>query len=113
MNRAYPKLILKKYLACIFLLVFLYPFVVKEVHDIVHRNDFHFHSGSSKTFHNPEHHCAVCNYEIQYTESLPAQPVVSTIFTFCGKLVHPYAKVLYVSSKNSILLRGPPTFLFI
>ena len=51
----------KKYCSIIFLFLFLFPLVEKEIHAIEHADDVHC-SASDKHFHELEHSCSICDY---------------------------------------------------
>lgn len=59
---------LKKFFVLFTLLVFLFPFVEKEVHNFSHETDFHCNE-SDIHFHSEEHHCNVCDFTIDVNGS--------------------------------------------
>ena len=52
----------KKYLAFLFLVLFLFPLIEKEIHTLEHVNDFHCTSKADKHLHSETHRCSVCDF---------------------------------------------------
>lgn len=67
--------LLKKLFALVLCVGLLAPVIEKSIHSYGHRNDVHCTS-ASKHFHELEHSCSVCDYE------LPAQLVQSSFYDF-------------------------------
>jgi hypothetical protein len=44
------------------LLLFLFPFVQKGIHDLKHSKDFHCYVLNAKHFHKKEHVCSICDF---------------------------------------------------
>lgn len=57
----YPEF--KKYVSILFLLIFLFPLVEKQIHEFEHKDDIHC-SASDKHFHELEHNCSVCDHTL-------------------------------------------------
>jgi len=55
---------LKKYSSLFLLSIFLFAYTEKGIHDILHTDDVHCHSLAEKHFHNAEHHCFICDFDI-------------------------------------------------
>ena len=66
---------IKKYLSLFVLGVFLFSYSEKGIHDLLHSDDFHCHEQHPKHFHNLEHHCFICDFDISTfgPDSLPVQ----------------------------------------
>lgn len=99
---------LKNYFSIVLLLIFLFPIIEKDVHDIEHKNDFHC-GAVEKHFHSAEHHCPICNFIFTSSEG-PAK-AETKIIVFC-------ASFSYAASINSVYelnridnsgSRAPPT----
>ncbi|MBI2271495.1 MAG: hypothetical protein HYU69_14215 [Bacteroidetes bacterium] len=67
--------VLKKIFSFILCAGILAPIIEKSIHSYGHRNDVHCTS-ASKHFHEHEHNCSVCDYE------LPAQLAQSSCCDF-------------------------------
>jgi len=52
---------LKKYFSFLFLLLFLFPMVEKQLHAFEHRDEAHC-SATDKHFHELEHSCSICDF---------------------------------------------------
>lgn len=61
---------IKKYLSIFLLLVFVYPFLEKGIHDFEHLNDFHCSAQSEKHLHEQEHNCAICDFNVPVSNKL-------------------------------------------
>ncbi len=57
---------IKKYFSILFLVLFLFPMVEKQVHAFQHSSDLHC-TNADKHFHQVEHSCSICDFT--YTES--------------------------------------------
>jgi hypothetical protein len=73
-------------LSFLFLLLFIYPLVEKELHAFQHSDDFHCASATAH-FHTPEVKCSFCDVFIQeITDASDDQPAylapAPTLFTF-------------------------------
>ena len=49
-----------------FLAIFLWFYSVKDIHDIVHKDDVHCHIKDAKHIHQGEHHCPICDFTFPY-----------------------------------------------
>jgi hypothetical protein len=99
---------LRKLSGYFLLLAFLFPLVQKGIHDFGHRLDFHCEEKSDKHFHEQEHTCAACDYQVPASGDLsfssdcilipakPFSPVDFTIAEFPSAFFH------------RTLSRGPP-----
>lgn len=52
---------IKKYIVFLIIGILLYPSIYKNIHDVVHSDDFHCSSTSEKHIHLPSHQCSICN----------------------------------------------------
>lgn len=57
---------LKKYSSLLLLILFLFPMVEKQAHAFEHSADTHC-IASDKHFHEPEHHCDICDFTLTDT----------------------------------------------
>ncbi|MBA3705175.1 MAG: hypothetical protein H0W84_04565 [Bacteroidetes bacterium] len=62
---------LKKYLAVLLLLLFLFPLAEKELHAYEYKNEFHC-SATDKHLHELEHTCSICEFTITNVNSFSA-----------------------------------------
>jgi hypothetical protein len=76
------KEVFKKYCSIIFLFLFLFPLVEKEMHALEHADDVHC-SASDKHFHELEHSCSICDYSVPDSNE-PAQE----LFSFVAPIIH-------------------------
>jgi hypothetical protein len=69
------RLSLKKYSSLFLLSIFLFAYTEKGIHDILHADDDHCHSLTEKHFHDQEHHCFMCDFDISTfgTASFPVE----------------------------------------
>jgi hypothetical protein len=58
------RLIFKKLFAIFFLLVLFFPLVEKSFHELNHLDDFHCTDKSVLHFHQSEHSCSLCDYQV-------------------------------------------------
>lgn len=56
------KVLIRRIGSLFFLGIFLWFYSVKDIHDVIHGNDFHCHVKDAKHFHKGEHHCLVCDF---------------------------------------------------
>ncbi len=64
-----------------FLGIFVWFYSVKDIHDVVHRDDVHCHVLNAQHFHTQEHHCPVCDFEFPgFDEQNPTIHVASHKF---------------------------------
>jgi hypothetical protein len=99
---------LKKYAALFLLAVFAWPFVEKSLHEIEHAADEHCTDKSAAHYHELEHQCSLCDFEITAPlehaapTGTPAllEPVYISFFTFDQDFL--------LAPAFSFSLRGPP-----
>jgi hypothetical protein len=92
----------------LFLSLFLYPQVQKNLHDFEHRYDLHCDSESQKHIHTLEHTCTVCDFTLPFV----THSITGTL-TF-SRLIQPQVYFSRVAvqdiffSGNNIPPRAPP-----
>jgi hypothetical protein len=69
-----------------FLGIFLWFYSVKDIHDIVHGDDFHCHVKDAHHFHEGEHHCPVCDFTFPYFDEPVAHVEIPSDKSFTGVL---------------------------
>jgi hypothetical protein len=97
----------KKYCSIIFLFLFLFPLVEKEIHAIEHADDVHC-SASDKHFHELEHSCSICDYTFSSSADL-ISPLCFAVDNGKSFVFNPFI-VEHVSIEFNYLLpsRAPP-----
>lgn len=99
---------LKKAGAIFFLLLFLFPFAEKGIHDFLHEDVIQC-THADKHFHSAEHHCELCDFTGNFNV-LPS-------FNHSGLLlIEPAAPDFFFApaniplrEKDFLALRGPPS----
>lgn len=99
---------LRKYAALFLLLVFVFPFVEKGIHDVAHSKDTHCHTTNTKHFHSAEHHCSICDFTVSGSTASEYFPEITTNINCTTVLFNFYTENFTVSPSFSFLLRGPP-----
>lgn len=99
---------LKSYFSIFFLLVFLVPTVVKEVHNICHEKEFHCNAAETH-LHILHHDCTLCNFVIPVI-SVPEKFQNNFTLPHFAEYVFPRSVEVYFSSSqfSSASLRAPP-----
>jgi hypothetical protein len=100
---------LKSYLSVFFLVAFLFPTLVKEVHTVNHEKRFHCDAKGEKHLHAQHHDCSLCDFVLPIASS-PAKSTTSfTQFGF-AEYIFPRPAEFYFSSSHfsSAQLRAPP-----
>lgn len=92
------------------LLIFVYPYIQKEIHTFEHAHDFHCTTHTEQHFHSEIHHCLVCEYNILLGETNKEFSLISKTETFFVKISSFYKKLSINAHAYSYLLRGPPLF---
>ncbi len=71
----------KKYFPVIFLFLFLFPMVEKEIHALEHSTDVHC-SSYDFHFHDLEHNCSICDFTIadSYSKSTIDYQLISSVY---------------------------------
>ncbi|MBL7884722.1 MAG: hypothetical protein JNL69_11680 [Bacteroidia bacterium] len=101
------KEIFKKYCSILFLILFLFPQVEKEIHAFEHLNDFHC-TATDKHFHELEHACSICDYTLSSSTETPQNNFIIVL------VEHNHFYSLYTPSVTipfsfqDIPARGPP-----
>jgi hypothetical protein len=99
---------LKRIASYFFLLVFLSPFVEKQLHDFVHSKDFHCVEKSGQHFHQYEHVCSFCDYHFQSTGEDQLKPVTPLPFRNSVLIEQPVRVFASSSWLHQHPSRGPP-----
>jgi len=101
--------IIKKYSSLLLLSIFLFAYTEKSVHDMLHADDAHCHSLTEKHYHNQEHHCVICDFDISTfgADSLPAQLSFANL-SFTDAVFIPIQTALSFGISNSFYNKGPP-----
>lgn len=99
---------LRKFLAVFLLLLFLFPTVIKFVHDYTHKDDVHC-TQTGLHFHKTEHHCAIDDF-VPFTFDTPT---LQQFIVFIPKIHLEYlsfyiAPHISETYKCHFSLRGPP-----
>lgn len=101
---------LKSYFSIFFLVVFLFPTVIKEIHAIDHENVFHCDVKGERHLHTQQHDCTLCDFVLPLVfSSVYNSNDDFSLFCFAETLFPRPAKVYSFSScLSSLSLRGPP-----
>ena len=98
----------KKYVGLFLLLIFLYPFVEKGIHDFEHRNDFHCSTKSEKHLHEIAHSCAVCDFTVPISNHPLANKVkailIETTFFYSNYI----SSIVLYGAEYTLSPRAPP-----
>lgn len=99
--------VLRKYSALVLLVLFVYPYIEKGIHDWEHADDLHC-IASTMHFHEAEHSCSVCDY-ITPVSTQPSAIYFSLSATVFEELVISYTAAGIVSAPDYFFsLRAPP-----
>lgn len=98
----------KKYCALTILGVFLFAFGEKNIHDIIHGDEFHCTAKHEHHFHNQEHHCFICDFYISLFDDSSAQVSFSFILSVSHVPFQVSDSELVYSYHTSFFNRGPP-----
>lgn len=102
------KSIIKRVGSLFFLGIFLWFYSVKDIHDIIHGDDFHCHVKDAKHFHAEEHHCPVCDFIFPYFDDQTAHVEIPSARSFV-KNQNSYAVQVILSEPVSLFSsRAPP-----
>ena len=97
-------------LSFIVLLIFVYPFIQKEIHTLEHAHDFQCTTHTERHYHSVQHHCLVCEYNILLGETVKEFSASSSPATFVIKITSYFIECNFNYQAYSYLLRGPPVF---
>ena len=100
---------LKNILAVFCLFAFLFPQVESVLHSYAHMDDFHCTDNSSMHFHKADHHCVICDFTNQLSES-PSLPDY-TLAAQAPSVVHFFftQHLYFLQPKDFQSLRAPPS----
>lgn len=101
------KAIIRRFGSLFFLGIFLWFYSVKDIHDVVHGDDFHCHVKNAKHIHQAEHHCPICDVTLPHYNKpdafeLPEEPYIINVV---------YLNIqqeIAIDLISSSLSRGPP-----
>ncbi len=101
--------LVKRILAMFTLVVFLFPFVEKEVHQWVHPAPPHCQDHQSVHFHQVEHHCFLCDMTIPLSPvPTPEKVVIISPADGTNTFSFPFLGI-DLPEFACQLLRGPPS----
>jgi len=103
----------KNIIAFVLLLLFLIPTAEQTLHAISHANDVHCNTLNEKHYHEQEHHCSFCDFNVVDSYSSPvcySNPVLYNI-----SVEHSIFVLTQFTESKSFTqkVRGPPCALFI
>lgn len=100
---------LKPYISVFFLLAFLFPSVVKEIHIPHHEEKVRCEAGADKHFHELHHDCTLCDFVIPVV-SFPAISEMNFSSLQFSDYLFPIVIAEFISSAHfsSAQLRAPP-----
>lgn len=101
------KPIIRKMSSLFFLGIFLWFYAVKDIHDIVHGDDFHCHVKDTRHFHPQEHHCPICDFVLPCYDS-PSKDKLSYKPLCVNTILFTIEQNIALSEISSISSRGPP-----
>jgi len=99
---------LKKYSSLFLLGIFLFAYTEKGIHDILHADDEHCHSLTEKHFHNQEHHCFICDFNISLSDNHTFLSQNSFLQYANGIFFVISEQNLVLRNSTSLSARGPP-----
>jgi hypothetical protein len=91
-------------------LIFVYPFIQKEIHTLEHTHDFQCTTHTEQHYHAEQHHCLVCEYTILLGEIANEFSVNSQPATYSVYITSCFIESNFNTQAYSYLLRGPPVF---
>lgn len=98
----------RKYCSLIILGVFLFAFGEKNIHDMIHGDEFHCTAKHALHFHNQEHHCFICDFYISLFDDSSAQVNISFIHSPSPVPFRATKSELVYTYHTSFFNRGPP-----
>ena len=100
---------MRSFLGILFLLAFLFPTVVKEVHLVNHEAKFHCDANGSKHIHAQYHDCSLCDFVLPVSTSPSQQQTCFSRQQFAEYDFKNLVEVYFSSSHfSSAQLRAPP-----
>jgi hypothetical protein len=97
----------KKYFSLVAFIVFLFPLVAGNIHNIQHADDSHCRHAKHH-LHQPEHHCLLCDYSISSTNGVSPELFSINIFYTFSKIISFNTITGYLKPALTFNLRGPP-----
>ena len=102
------KVMAKKIGYVLFLILFLFPLVEKEIHHYEHKDDFRCTTKNEKHLHSEEHYCFICDFNIPITDSPVAYESGFVIsFITVAHLIYK-ASLILVNYNCCLPPRAPP-----
>lgn len=101
---------LRKYIALVSLLVFLFPQAINLAHELDHVNDTHCQEKTVRHFHNEEHHCNICDF-VPFASGDVSLNDIPSFSHSTSSVGYTAAGIEHTASADTylVLLRGPPT----
>ena len=100
---------LKSHISVFFLVAFLFPSLVKEVHTVNHEQRFHCDAKGEKHLHAQHHDCSLCDFVLPIA-SAPSKSTAEFSQVNFAEYIFPQIVDVYFSSSHfsSAQLRAPP-----
>ena len=99
--------LIKHCLGVLLVVLFLFPQVEKSLHALEHHDEFHC-TESETHYHEAEHHCSICDYEVSHLIS-PVSVFQFEYLTLCISQPEVEFAAQYVKQPLQwASLRGPP-----
>jgi hypothetical protein len=98
----------RKYAALFLLVLFVFPFVEKGIHDFEHAKDIHCFIKNSTHFHTHEHHCEICDFTVSITSDHEYPNYELTHIQSETLHFYFYKNDFLLAPAFSFSLRGPP-----
>jgi len=98
----------RQILSFIVLLIFVFPFIQKEIHSLAHAQDFHCTTKTERHYHKEQHFCLVCEYNILLGETSEDHVFKATLSICILNVISFYKESSFNIHAYSYLLRGPP-----
>jgi hypothetical protein len=100
---------IKKYIAIILLLLFLFPIAEQQLHAIDHSAYEHC-TASDKHFHTIEHRCAICDFNFSTPTIIPATVAVTLNHESVFLYTYYIQKIYRTTVFQNLPVRAPPSF---
>ena len=95
-------------ITALLLLLFIFPFVQKGIHDFEHRNDFHCFVLNAKHFHEKEHNCPICDFTFMDSKTPIQNNDKITLFAFIAFYSKLTVCFILIDIDYKYSPRGPP-----
>lgn len=99
-----------KYISFLLLFIFLFPFIEKEIHTVLHKDDTHCDIKTEQHYHEKEHKCSICDFNI--TTSFTLSHFTSyTLLQSANDFILGFHKEIFTAAAFCYFsLRAPPLF---